>query len=164
MTKSVLEKIADEVVERLENISIANGYAFDAVVEVVGRDTNAFDPLPGKIIVVQSDEVHNEANSYPGNPAAFAYDIQFEIWGYAGKLDIKDETAVCVKTYSDYEIIAAIKKSLANNATSWHTFDNNSFNASLASSRPFYAPGGSGGMVVLEVQYRVSEIDPYTRR
>lgn len=164
MTKPIIENIADEVEKRLKNITIANSYPIDATVVTSKRDTNFWNPAPGKIIIDQKEAVRNDEHSYPGNPPASAYDLQFEIWGYAGELDRKNEIGICDKSISDSQMIASLQKAIANNDTSWHTFDGNAFNAQVVATSTFDAPGGSGGMVILNVQYRTSELDPYTRR
>jgi hypothetical protein len=166
MAKPILEKIADEVLARLQSITIANGYEFDAsAVVMVNRDTNAWDAKPRRIIINQTTETENPDHNYPGNPPAVAYDVQFEITGYASQLDVKGEVGVLNTNVTDTQMIAAIRKALANNdASGWHTFDGNAFNASFGTSTTVDAPGHDGAQVVLTVQYRTSEIDPFVRR
>ena len=166
MSKSVLEKISDEVLARLQRIATGNGFDFNASSVVqVSRNTNEWDAKPLRIVMVQKEEEYNTEASCPGNPPASAYDVDFEIWGYSHQLDVKDEIGIDEPAVTDNQILAAIRKALTHgNPYDWHTFDGNSFNAVIAGGEPFAAPGHDGGMVRLTVQYRTNEVDPMERR
>lgn len=163
----VLDNIIAEIIDRLRNITRANGYAFNvAEVKQVERDTNNWQPQVLGIYIEQKEETPNEDLFRPGNPPAVAYNVQFEISGYARQLDANPlEAGVCDKSVSDNQMKASITKALANNDPSqWHQFGGNAINASLADGTPFDDPGFDGARRLLTVLYRVSETDPYIVR
>lgn len=165
MAKPVIELISDEVISRLGNISVANGYQFTVTdVSLVDRSTNSWTPAPLKIKVEYGEIEENNDLSYPGNPPRKAYDMAFQITGYSKDID-RDETEVGMTNASvtDTQMIAAIKKAIANNdAGSWHTFGGNAINASMVTAAFVDAPGHDCGQVILSVTYRTSEIDPFS--
>lgn len=164
MAKPVIEKISDEVVSRLRNITIANGYEFTIVAaDLVKRETNTWTPQALKIKVEYGEIAENETYSYPGNPPRVAYDAEFVISGYSRDIDVDEsEVGMTDASVTDTQMIAAIQKALANNdATAWHTFGGNSILASIVSASTFDAPGYDGGQVKLVVTYRTSEVSPF---
>jgi hypothetical protein len=165
MADPILQSIADTVITRLENITVANGYEFTAAdVSMVSRDTNDWQPGPRKILVDQKEEVENEESSYPGNPPRIAWNVQFDIWGFAANLDHPaGEIGIAGDSTTENQMIAAIKKAIVNNdAASWMTFGSNAINARFTSSRPNDSQGHDGVLVTLDVLYRIKETDPYT--
>lgn len=163
-TKPVLEKISDEVVLRLKNITVANGYQFTIQdVRLVSRKTNTWQPRPLTIRVEQASITENEELSYPGNPPRKAYNMEFEITGYASDID-RDESEVGMTdpSVTDTQMIAAIQKALTNNdAANWHTFGSNAIIADITEASPFDAAEHDGGKVMLSVTYRTSEVNPF---
>lgn len=161
MATPILELISDEVVSRLGNITTGNGYEFTAAsVSLIDRDENDFQPAPLAIMVDRKDEAENEDLSLPGNPPGIAYDVEFHIHGYSGRLDDSFSTEV-----TETQMIAAIQKAIGNgDATGWHNFTNRAIDASLTSTTDFEGPGHDGVTVVLRITYRISEIDPFVVR
>ena len=164
MATPINQKIVDELLARLQNITTDNGYEFDVgTVEVVDRDTDGWAATPRCVIIEQQPEEENEEMSCPGNPPRVAFNLSFKIHGYAKRLNV-DDTAVAVSETNTTEnnMLAAIKKAIANNdAGSWHTFDGNAIDAEVSAAEPFNESGWDGGTVLLTVVYRVSELDPY---
>lgn len=164
-TKPVLEKISDEVVLRLKNITVANGYQFTIQdVRLTSRKTNTWQPRPLTIRVEQGTVSENEDLSYPGNPPRKAFDMEFVVYGYASDID-RDESEVGMTDsgVTDTQMIAAIQKALTNNdAAAWHTFDGNAIIADVTDAEPFDSPEYDGGKVTLSVTYRTSEINPFS--
>jgi hypothetical protein len=164
VAKPTLELISDELISRLGNITVANGYEFTAVSpQLIGRNRNTWDPQPLKIYVEQPGIARNESVSYPGNPPRTAYDMTFDVYGYASQLD-RDapQVGIADPSVTDTQMIAAIQKAIANNdAATWHTFGGNAINAQIAGAETFDGTEYDGGKVTLEVTYRTSEIDPF---
>lgn len=168
MALPVAEKIAAELVTRLEAITTANGYEFDA--ESVTRprriDRN-FTPRNYSIVVDQVGESEQEGMSYPGNPPAIAYELVLNVYGFVRESD----SATTSPSITENQMVAAIKKAVAKNS-SWHTFGGNAFDASFGpveifeegDSLPFTVTDHNGAVVPVLVYYRVSELDPYTVR
>lgn len=164
MALPILENIAAVVLARLKNITVANGYEFEAAdVSMVSRSTNDWQPGPRKILIDQQEEVEDEEHTYPGNPARIAWIVQFHIWGFVADLDRPaGEIGIAGDSTTENQMIAAIKKALANSdAAGWQTMGDNAFNAWIASARPNDSEGHDGVQVVLEVNYRIQETDPY---
>ena len=165
MALPILQNIANVLLARLKNITVANGYEFTAAdVSMVSRDMNDWQPGPRKILVDQKEEVEVEELSYPGNPPAIAWNVQFEIWGFASSLDYPaGEIGIGADKTTENQMIAAIKKAVVNSdAASWMDFGSNAINARFTSSRPNDSQGHDGVLVSLDILYRIRETDPYT--
>ncbi len=162
MSTAVPELIGLELVSRLEAITTANGYAFDAAgVSRMNRRANDQRFRNLEIIVEQGEDVYNEALTHAGNPAAIAYDLAFTILGFVRNSD----ASTTPDATSENAMLAAIKKAVAGTAT-WHTFDGNAVIADWGQSEPINDEEGaySGVSVPLIVTYRVSETDPFVAR
>lgn len=166
MPKPIIELISEQVVSRLQNITKSNGYEFTvAFAELIDRDKNQWQPEPLGIYVQEVGIEEIPELSYPGNPQRIAFDATFEITGFASGLDIDEtETGQINRGVTDTQMMASIKKALANNdAQGWHTFGGYAFNAKMGSAETVDMPGHDGARVMLNVMYRTSEIDPYTQ-
>lgn len=166
MTQPVIEKISDQIICRLENIQLKNGYAFSvAAVNILERDSDTWTPGPLEIIVDQTDETENEDVSYPGNPPAIAYDAEFMIHGYTKQLDRDSELSNESFGVTRHQMKAAIQKSLATPvAGDWTSFESNAVTSSMTAKAKFEGPGHDGVSVSLLVTYRTNEADPFTKR
>jgi len=167
MALPVVQKILDVIVTRLKNITADNSYEFEVGdVQVVSRDKNTWNPKPRDIYIDQKDSVLNEEHSVEGNPSGRAYDVDFEIHGFAKLLDVDaTEEGVTDTNTTDNQMMAAIMKAIVNNdATGWQTFGSNAIDALFPTFGPFDGPGHDGGMVTLSVSFRFDETDPYTKR
>lgn len=164
---SILNNIAAEVETRLKNITTANGYDFDVSdVSFMKRNTDDFNNDPKSILIEQDDETISDDHSYPGNPPAVAYEVKFQIWGFASSLDHTPSGPGTEDAgVSDNAMMAAIRKSLTTvSSGQWHTFGGNAINSEIIAASPFDGPGSNGGMVELQVLYRTSELDPAVAR
>ena len=158
---SILDNIATTIKTRLENITKANSYAFDASVEESSHDINTWQPSVGKIIIQQEERERNEELSCPGNPAKIAFDVTFKIHGFHEQIDIDPEQpGVVDDTLRRNVVSGAIEQALANNDTAWHTFGGNAVLSDFMGDERVDAVGFRGVTVNLRVQYRVSELDP----
>lgn len=160
MTTAATERIALELVSRLEDITTGNGYSLSVSdVERVNRDGTDWTPKHLAAAVVQQEEERNEEHDYPGNPPASAYELKFLIHGYVRLPDrsASKEDAIA----NDFK--AAIQKGIAS-VTDWHQFDSVSYDAEFGTSTIWQSTDHKGTTVELTVRYRVSEYDPYTVR
>ena len=165
MALPILQNIANVLLARLKLITIANGYQFEADdVSMVSRDLNDWQPGPRKILIDQKEETEVEELSYPGNPPAIAWNVTFEIWGFASSLDYPaGEIGIGADSTTENQMIAAIKKAVvAGDSTGWMNFGGDAINAHFTSSRPNDSQGHNGVLVSLDVLYRIRETDPYT--
>lgn len=162
MSTAVPERIALELISRMEAITVANGYAFSAAdVYRVNRDATSWTPANYAIVVVQGDAERNFDHDRPGNPVANAYELTFVVVGFVRQSD--RTTAADQAKMNDMD--AAIRKAIAN-GTSWHVFDDATYDAELEAGANVVQEDGDYSAVTIElkVRYRVSEVDPYTVR
>ena len=169
MALPIIEKIAAELVARLDQITTANGYEFDR--ESVTRPRRIdrdFTPRNYSIVVDQSEEQYDEEQSYPGNPPASAYNVTFSIYGFVRESD----DATTSPHITENQMAAAIQKAITENSATWHSFDGNAIAATFGTTErfrdgdalPFTTTEHNGARVELEVLYRVSELDPFSVR
>lgn len=168
MALPIVEKIAAEIVTRLETITTDNGFEFDVESVTRPRRLNRdFTPRNLSIVVTLPREESAEESDYPGNPPASAWNAIFEIYGYVRESD----DATTSPAITEHQLGAAIRKAITEDSQ-WHTLGDNAINArftaleyiSQGGSLPFTAVEFNGVMVTLEVLYRVSELDPYALR
>lgn len=165
-TTPIPELIADEVVERLEAISIQDGFSF--TVEFVTRPNRLgtnFTPKPYGMLVILGDNQRNADMDHPGNPPAIAYDLTVMVKCFANA----STTGTDSHNLRSNEMIAAAIKAIANPDTSpstWYTLGGNAINAEFGDIEYFSSPEGdhAGAVLPLVVTYRVSETDPFTVR
>ena len=166
MADTVIERIAIEIIARLQTITIANGYPFD-VTDVVRPDRlgTGFTPDNYLMLVTQKDSSYNSELSHEGNPPAIAFDTTFEIACMVRESD-KDENAIATTTNA---VIAAAMKAIVNGASDpglWYQMAGNAIICNWGSISPFSQSEGNhaGGTLDLIVTHRQSENDPYTVR
>jgi len=165
-TETVIERIAVEIVRRIEAITIDNGYSFNVAGVVrpdrLGREVNPKDRL---IVVYQGESQYNEELSHGGNPPAIAYDTEFSIKCFSRESDkLNAEVAS-----SANEILAAVRKALVNEASNpsvWYQMAGDAIICNWGTVTPF-SPGETshaGGTIPLTVTHRESEDNPYIAR
>lgn len=160
MPTAIPELIAQELIARLQTITTANGFAFDvADVSRVNRDATDWTPKHHSIVVVQAEEIRKPEHDYPGNPAAIAYTLPFELHGFVRQSD----RAATSDQQKVNEVQAAIKKAVAG-TSDWHTFDDNSYLADWGPTSNYNSTEHGGTTLNLEVHYRISDTDPFTVR
>lgn len=166
MTTTVIESIATEIVRRLGEISIANGYTFDAH-SVVRPDRIGYElnPIDTGIVVIQGDSVRNEELDHPGNPPAIAYDTIFEIHCFVRLSDKAENDYQEIQSDRAAQIIKAITTE-ATDAGRWHSMGEKAINAQLGDVKNFSISEGNhnGVTVAITVTHRQSENNPYTVR
>lgn len=165
-TETVIERIAIEIVRRLEAITIDGGYSFNVAGVVrpdrLGREVNPRDRL---IVVYQGESQYNDALCHPGNPPAIAYDTTFTIVCFSRESDRLNTEAAS----STNEILAAARKAIVTEATSpgvWYTMAGDAIICNWGNITPFSAgeTAHAGGSIPLIVTHRESEDNPYIAR
>ena len=167
MSQPIIELIEEEIINRLENIQLKNGYAFTvASVELVNRDLNSYpEPGPLAIIVDLTEEAENEEMSCPGNPPAVAYDASFMVHGYAQPVDRDDTLSNLNAGITRHQMQAAIHTALVTpTAGDWAQWEGNALTTSLQSKTKFEGPGTDGVTVGMLITYRTDENDPTVKR
>jgi hypothetical protein len=162
MAWPVVELIAIEVVSRLEEIQLKNGYELD--VSQVARPTKTMSkiyPRNNCIWVLQGDSVRIRDMDLPGNPPAIAYRVTFSIACFSRLSDKENEEIDPMAT----QVAACAHKAIAA-PNDWHSFGGNAINAEIGDMERFKSSEGNhqGVMFPLEILYRVSENDPYQAR
>lgn len=157
----VEETIALEIVDRLYNITTANGFPFTADVVRPNRLGSDWTPAPNTIVVVAGDVERDEEHDCPGNPPALSYAVTFIIQGFVRQSD-REEASDQAKVWA---MVASIKKAIGQ-VSEWHIFNAQNWDARWGATTQFDPSQGahSGASVELVIYYRVSENDPYTVR
>jgi hypothetical protein len=155
MTLPVVERIANEIVTRLET-------KFLKVVrpERTGKNVS---PEDGKIIVDQQASVENPSLHHAGNPMAVAYDVNFSVYCYVRESTVDSQFPISYASACNAvaaEVISAITTPATSPAT-WYLFGGDAINARVGQHTPVVnAAGNSIGInVPIYVTYRVSEND-----
>ena len=166
MTLPVPERIAVEIVERLERITTTNSYSFD--VGTVWRPSQKAEEATfghQDIVLRQVSQIPNELQARPGNPPAIAYDLTFAIECVVAQ----DRTETGSREALENEMAAAVIRAITNpeaDPSYWHTMDGNAIYSNFGIIQPFFSQAGdhAGCSVSLIVTYRVSENNPFEVR
>lgn len=161
MSSPIVELIALEIKDRVEQVTVANGY--NTTIHSVHRPgwTPTQSIVDGLVILVTGDAIRNEELSSQGNPPAVAWDQNFHLLCYV-RPDDTDDTPVD----SLIAVFASdVMKSVCVPEESWMHFDNNAINAMWTANERMENDGTYDGFVLtLTVTYRTEETDPYTVR
>ncbi len=162
-TTPIPELIALEIVDRLSEITVANGYNFDAseVVRPTRRGENWLYKHLG-IGVVQGESTRLQELDLPGNPPAIAWQIQFRVQCIVR--DDKDSTDA--HATNENEMAAAVVLAITDDGATWYRMNNNAIDTQFGSPTPFVTDDGelNGVSVPVAVAYRVSETNPFEAR
>lgn len=163
MLQTSSEKIGQELEQRLLEILVGNGYAFD-VAEVVRptRRGENWQQRHQSIAVLQDTSERVPELDCPGNPPSICYATTFQLVGICR--DSVSETDP--RVVNDGSIAAAIIRAITVPASIWHTFGGVAINAEIGNTEPATTGDGeiNGVVIPIRVIYRVSENDPYTVR
>lgn len=167
MSLPVDERIARVIKERIEGVTVANGYNVD-VVEVVRPlkdDDGTIDDY--KVILRQLDKSVDLVLS--GNPVANQYKLQYGIILALNPSDTDDTPIDALTNVFEADVIKAITTPYA----TWHNFADDdgstAVNAEFDPEQPTRRIETQEGVQVgtelfLNVYYRTPENDPYTVR
>ena len=163
---TVIERIANEIVRRLQRITVANGYTFDVSnVQRADRLGTSIVLENYLVLVVQQDSQPNEELSHPGNPPAIAFDVTFNVHCFVRESDREES----VMSTTSNEMAGQAMKAIANETNApykWWQMDGNSILTEFGTIGPYSESEGvnAGVTLPLIVSYRVSENDPYEVR
>jgi hypothetical protein len=161
MATPVSELIASVLESRLNLLTVDGDYE-TTVCEVV-RPTRlgTWTPQDLQIVLTQDSPQINEELSYPGNPPAVAYEMQFNVRCHV-MTDERDETAVdttCNRFAAD------VVKAVCSTGTDWYTMGGYAINAQWQAYENIDGSGSLDGVnVPLLVTFRTDEGNPYTVR
>jgi len=166
MSTPVPERLANELVSRLETITVANGYPFNVAGVVRGnRDGTTVQYTHQSIRVDQGNKQRVEQMDCPGNPPALCWSQPFGIRCYTRNSnkpdDPQDPEAEMPHVTNTNEMIDAAVQAITA-ADNWHTMGDINFDTRLDAVDLFDADNGeyNGQMLVVTCLYRVSENDP----
>ncbi len=162
-TIPIPELIALEIVSRLEQITLENGYEFD-VSEVV-RPTRKGENWKLKhfgIGIQQMDSERTPDLDCPGNPPALAFTIGFGLYCVCKDSKNLDQP----RATNENTFAAAVMKAIVDDGSMWQTMNDNAIDTRFGSPSPFLSPEGEndGVLIPLQVLYRVSETNPFEVR
>ena len=158
MSLPIVEQIADKINTRLKDVTIANGYNYDAAEVVRPKREGIRNPKHLGIYLTQDDPISE--GDHQGNPPVTGWEQPFGIWCF---IRPDDEDTVPIDTINN-QFAADVMKALAAPAN-WHRWDNLAANSRMEMEQLVDPEGVIDGMLVrLTVHYRTSETDPYTAR
>jgi len=165
MPTPVPARIAGELVRRLEQITIANGYEFD-VADVVRPSRIEEKAFAHQTIVISEPTLNPVPElSHSGNPPALCWRMSVNI----NCILRDDETSTTSRMADQYKVMSDVISAVADEAVApavWHTWDGDAINTTWGTITDFQADDGSGHGVslTLNVDFRVDENDMYIAR
>lgn len=162
MSLSVCERIARVLVDRLEEVTVANDYT-NEIIEVVRRTSaGGYTPADGLCVVHQGEPEGVPELSAPGNPPATAWKQPFNVSVYVMPEDT-DETEIhsLINVFSS-EVVQAVCDPVA----TWHNFadatSTTSLDAELGAITTMYNENNIavGFTLTVSVTYRTDENNP----
>jgi hypothetical protein len=157
----VKERIALEVHRRLDRITTARGYAFDAVVSRPTR-IGGWAPKDKSVVLFQGDCQYIEVTE--GNPGLIHWIQTFGIGVLAIESDTSTNPIHTLINVREAETHRALVTCIPSEtgSTDWAKFNGMSFNAEFGDAEDLPFPGFSGTAMRLDVEFRHPENDPYT--
>jgi len=157
----VVERIATTLIERLQAITIANGYTFNiAAVTRLNRLATNTTAEHQVIWVIQGDTIPNDEQTHEGNPIAEGKTTTWNLHVFIRQSD-SDQSPYSTAVN---EAAAAVHHAIKNPAESpnmWHTMDGDAVMVEFGTESPMLSAEGeqSGVTIPVNVTYRVSEND-----
>lgn len=157
----IVERIAAELVERLSLLTA--GYSENTrVSEVIRlpRGLNSYSPKDRQLVVFQDEATPIPELSRPGNPPAVAILQPFVVVAVVLPSE-RDPTPID----RIVNVTMADVRKVITRTTNWHTFGGLAIQSTIEGPDPINDDGQvSGASLTVNVTYRVSENDPYTKR
>lgn len=172
-TTPLPELQALEIVRRLQDITIANGYAFSASqVARSNRDGDAFEYRHLSIRVDQGGQDRLPELDCPGNPPAICWTQEFQVRCFcrnsnrAEQPDIEAGEPASVNVNTMAAAVYAAITSEATDPSMWQTMGGNATDTELGALEMFIADDGEyhGAAIAINCIYRVSETNPFEKR
>lgn len=163
---TIAEQIVDELVERLERITLENDFAFDvAAVEQPNRTGKTPSYKPRSIVVLPDDAIRDEELDLPGNPPAIAYRLDVRVVAIGSHSDTSTDPAHQDARRVAGTAVVAITTP-ATNPHRWYTFGELAIDAEIGDQTPIASPQAtlSAYAFTVSITFRVDENDPFTAR
>lgn len=164
--KPIVERIADELYQRLRLLTAGYSDQFIASDVIRPRRNDTGTPEHQQIVLTQSALSINSELMCPGNPAAIAYVVTFNIHCRVMPSE-RDTTFVeeMINTMAAEVVRVVCDESILDDALQWHTFGNLAIDAEWLPHENVDTDGSYDGVIVpLAVTFRVSEKNPFTVR
>jgi len=161
MALPVSEQIALKVQQRLQNITVANGYEVTVTGTVI-RPPRIWEGSPKdyQVVIAQGEMTRNDDLSYPANPPVVAYDLPFTI---VGELRPSEHDTTPIETLCNTFAADAIK-AICSPQASWHNWDGLAIDTTIASVVNTNSEEAAAFKLEMTVTFRTPENDPYTVR
>lgn len=157
MATPIVEQIAQELLERLEEITVANTFQYTLTAGRPNRKglSNSARPKDSTALLQTKAKTLNKENSAAGNPRLLAWDQNFvvDVFGYEDDDETESVETRLSKMGADVE--KKIMEDPQRNSLAMDTFLNGSI--------IIIDPEWSGIEVMFMVRFRVREDDPYTQ-
>lgn len=166
MPTNIPEQIIEEIVDRLERITIANGFDFDVdSVTRSNREGTNWKPRPLAIVIDGIEDVRDEELSHPGNPPAIAHILTVPVKFFANI----SSSSTAPHDRQTMLMSSNITKAITNpvsSPTTWYTMANLAIDTEVGDLLIFDSASGdhAGGTMPIVVTYRVSENNPFQVR
>lgn len=163
---TVVEGIATEIVRRLRNLTVLNGYTFD-VLAVVRPDRLGQTIVPENqlIVLAQGDSTKVDELSYSGNPPAIAYETTFAIHCFVRDSDKNPCEFDPVVNDLAGQVVKCLRHE-AGDRVRWFAMAELAIDSEIRTITPYPVSDGThiGVTVPIAVTYRHSEGNPYEVR
>ena len=164
MANPVVELIALELVDRLENVTTANGFNQTLIVQRPLR--LGVEQIKDRLAVVMLGDLSPGEDDVDGNGYAQSWVQRYAVH-LLSRPSERDTTPIetyLLRMWAD--CVKAVTRKGESNESSWHTFDGNSISALI---QPFIIDAledDNSGMLTfsVDVTYLTNENDPYTAR
>lgn len=161
MADPIDDKIAQELLSRVQNVTTGNGYEQTlSALRPTGTQRDV-KPQNGRAVIFEIDREEDEEHAIPGEPNAVAYRL---LMGVAVYVRPSESSSTAIDTLVN-RAAADVQKAIRNSGT-WHTFDDNAIHARMMAPIKFETEDGShdGVLIPVEILFRVDEDDPYSAR
>jgi hypothetical protein len=160
MSEPVIELIVQDVVDRIAEITTANGYHQTLVARrpIRGNLEGLENPENGVVLVIQGDPEENEDISVEGNPKAKGWTQPIYLQCFV--IAAHDDTTTPLDKLVNRVEADVVKKLLADRTRGGHAIDT----IPRASDRYTDGPQATGVLMQFDVIYRTDEDDPYIER
>lgn len=162
MAYPVVEQIAQKLFGRLELVTVANGYDYDATVKRPTR-FGGWKALDKEIVMVQGEESMDEENTTVGNPVSVARWQEFQVGVVAINSEFDTDPVETIANCRAAQVMVAIATP-EDAGEDWVKWDGLAIDTDWLPMTDFIDQGGSivGQVIHINVLYRTPENDPYT--
>ncbi len=164
MSVPIVEQIARKILARLEQVTIDNGYTWDAACTRPTRLDMDAAPKDKQILLLQEQRFLVEDGSTDGASEAVEWRQQFAIVVFAMASDTDDDPIDTLVNVRQADIEKALHTPTDDETVvDWARIDGLALNSNLGEPEWIEGADFSGSIIRFIAHYRVKENDPYTQ-